>query len=95
MKYKKENVELVMAKAMKYEDYCKMEGKKTDEITMLSPKRMLWIVKTKRPNGVQIPISEEQKQKGESGLVKNVTVTELYDAETGEYFGYNVVPTKE
>lgn len=84
---KKENAELVDIKAMTYEDYCKLSNKNTDEINMLSPKRMLWIVKTQHPNGVKVPTSDEQKKIGVSDTIKNATVIDIFDAETGEYIG--------
>jgi uncharacterized cupredoxin-like copper-binding protein len=89
-KLKAENAELEMVKSMTYEEFCKMEGKDTKETTMLAPGRTLWIVKTKKPNGVKIPLSPDQKKKGISDTIKNAIVTDIYDAETGDFIGTEV-----
>ncbi len=70
--------EVTVKSVMTYREYCE----KFDDasLTALDSNRLVWVLQIKYPNGFET----------KRGIFMNATVTGIYDAESGFYFGYNV-----
>ncbi len=84
-KIKEKKGTLKLKKLMTYEDYQKLVKKQGQELTAISKNRKVWIVQTEYTQGYEHP---------KLGLLKNATITALYDAESGEYLGCEISAKK-
>ena len=80
-KIKKEKGVLKEKKLMTYGEYLNTSSLDKLELTAISEDRQLWVVKTEYADGYEHP---------KLGYLEDVTMTELYDSETGEYLGNEI-----
>ncbi len=79
VKLASQGAELLSREVMRYGDYLKTyQESRSPEI---EEDRLVWVVSVYYPNGFMT----------KRGLYKDATVTGLYDAETGYYFGFSLV----
>lgn len=77
----KENAKIEKLEITTHREYSASISKSTSDNPQLSPDRLIWVVQIYYPQGYEHP---------RVGIIENARVTEIYDAETGEYLSQSL-----
>ncbi|BDA66525.1 hypothetical protein CAL7716_006910 [Calothrix sp. PCC 7716] len=85
----KKELKLKNVKLIKYSEYLtdkKARGGDLIENFQINPNRLFWFVEIDAPNGLEIP-----QKNGEAAKFKKACIVQIFDAETSELFGTDIV----